>query len=52
MTQIHGFIWMRDRMRTADRWQDKLAYLWRPPEWTHDGRVEDAAPHQALIAAE
>ena len=55
MTQIHGFIWLRDRMRTADRWQDKLAYLWRPPEWVHDGAL--AAPahrteNRTAIAAE
>ena len=35
-TQLSGLKWLRNRMRTADRWQDKLKYLWKPPEWTHD----------------
>ncbi len=34
-TQVSGLVWLRDRMRSADRWQDKLKYLWMPPEWVH-----------------
>ena len=50
--ELHGVRWLFDRMNSAERWQDKLAYLWKPPEWTHDGvcrsdcvrgRVERAA---------
>jgi len=36
-------------MRTADRWQDKLKYLWKPPEWTHDAA---ARPGTEFVAAE
>ena len=35
--QFAGLKQLKDRMGTAERWQDKLAYLWRPPEWSHDG---------------
>lgn len=55
LTQVHGLIWLRDRINSAERWQDKLLYLWKPPEWTHDGAVQalpvEAAP-RPLIAAE
>lgn len=33
--QFAGFQQLWERMRTADRWQDRLAYLWMPPEWSH-----------------
>ena len=35
--QFAGLKQLKDRMDEAERWQDKLAYLWRPPEWSHDG---------------
>lgn len=37
-TELAGLVWLRDRINSAPRWQDKLKYLWMPPEWTHDGR--------------
>jgi sterol desaturase/sphingolipid hydroxylase (fatty acid hydroxylase superfamily) len=51
LTQIHGFIWLGERMRSADRWQDKLAYLWRPPEWTHAVRAAPAEAQTSVLAA-
>ena len=35
-TQLGGLVWLRDRMKSADRWQDRVRYLWMPPEWTHN----------------
>lgn len=34
--QFAGLRQLKERIDTADRWQDKAAYLWRPPEWSHD----------------
>lgn len=42
--QITGIAWLAARVRSADRWQDKLAYLWRPPEWSHDGVCRSDCP--------
>jgi sterol desaturase/sphingolipid hydroxylase (fatty acid hydroxylase superfamily) len=42
--QFAGFVQLRDRMREATRWQDKLAYVWRPPEWSHDGVCRSDCP--------
>lgn len=42
--QFAGFAQLRQRMRTATRWQDRLAYLWRPPEWSHDGICRSDCP--------
>ncbi|MEO0881306.1 MAG: sterol desaturase family protein [Pseudomonadota bacterium] len=42
--QFAGFRQLFDRMAVADRWQDKLAYLWRPPEWSHDGVCRSDCP--------
>ncbi len=38
-TELAGLVWLRDRINSAPRWQDKWKYLWMPPEWTHDGRT-------------
>jgi sterol desaturase/sphingolipid hydroxylase (fatty acid hydroxylase superfamily) len=38
--QFTGLRQLKDRMGTAHRWQDKLAYLWRPPEWSHAGLAQ------------
>jgi sterol desaturase/sphingolipid hydroxylase (fatty acid hydroxylase superfamily) len=46
-TQLSGLKWLRNRMRTADRWQDKLKYLWKPPEWTHDARARQGSEYVA-----
>lgn len=35
--ELQGVRWLIERVNSAERWQDKLAYLWMPPEWTHDG---------------
>jgi sterol desaturase/sphingolipid hydroxylase (fatty acid hydroxylase superfamily) len=42
--QVTGWAWLLKRIRSADRWQDKLAYLWRPPEWSHDGVCRSDCP--------
>lgn len=42
--QITGWVWLAERTRSADRWHDKLAYLWRPPEWSHDGTCRSDCP--------
>lgn len=35
--QLYGFRWLWSRIASADTIMDKFAYLWRPPEWSHDG---------------
>ena len=45
--QLAGIKWLARRIRSAERWQDKLAYLWRPPEWSHDGRCSGTCPKYA-----
>ncbi len=45
--QFAGLKQLGAKMRRAQRWQDKLAYLWRPPEWSHDGRCAEACPKYA-----
>lgn len=42
--QFAGIKQLFDRMATADRWQDKFAYLYRPPEWSHDGVCRGDCP--------
>jgi sterol desaturase/sphingolipid hydroxylase (fatty acid hydroxylase superfamily) len=34
--QTAGFAELFAKMRSAPRLRDRLAYLWRPPEWRHD----------------
>jgi len=49
--QFAGIRQLLERMATADRLADKLAYLYRPPEWSHDGVCRSDCPkYQALIA--
>lgn len=43
-----GFRWLAGQMRSAERWSDRLAYLWRPPGWSHRG---DHKTTQAIQAA-
>jgi sterol desaturase/sphingolipid hydroxylase (fatty acid hydroxylase superfamily) len=52
--QFAGLRQLWARMRTARRWQDRIAYLWRPPEWSHDGVCRADCPKYAphAIAAE
>lgn len=45
--QFAGLAQLKDRMNTAEHWQDKLAYLWRPPEWSHDGICRSDCPKYA-----
>ncbi|MHA7871447.1 MAG: sterol desaturase family protein [Hyphococcus sp.] len=45
--QFAGFRQLWDRMKTADRWRDRFAYLWRPPEWSHDGVCRSECPKYA-----
>jgi sterol desaturase/sphingolipid hydroxylase (fatty acid hydroxylase superfamily) len=49
--ELYGMRWLWARMQSADRWQDKLAYLWQPPEWSHDGVCRSDCPKYAATAA-
>jgi sterol desaturase/sphingolipid hydroxylase (fatty acid hydroxylase superfamily) len=42
--QFAGLQQLLERMATADKWSDKLAYLYRPPEWSHDGICRSDCP--------
>ncbi|MFC4698957.1 sterol desaturase family protein [Glaciecola siphonariae] len=33
--QFVGFKGLKQKIDSASRWQDKIAYLYRPPDWTH-----------------
>jgi sterol desaturase/sphingolipid hydroxylase (fatty acid hydroxylase superfamily) len=48
-TQVHGIRWLIGRIDSAERWQDKLAYLWKPPEWSHDGRCAECPKYRAAM---
>jgi len=49
--QFAGFHQLWARMKTADRWRDRFAYLWRPPEWSHDGVCRSDCPkYKAAVA--
>lgn len=50
--QFAGIRQLHERMRTAERWRDKLAYLWKPPEWSHDGVCRSDCPKYALPVLE
>ena len=45
--QFVGIRGLLARMGQAERWRDKLAYLWRPPEWSHDGVCRSDCPKYA-----
>jgi sterol desaturase/sphingolipid hydroxylase (fatty acid hydroxylase superfamily) len=45
--QFVGLQQLKARMDTAERLSDKLAYLWRPPEWSHDGVCRADCPKYA-----
>ena len=47
--QFAGLKQLKERMDAADQWHDKLAYLWRPPEWSHDGVCRSDCPKYAQI---
>ncbi|MFM7404904.1 MAG: sterol desaturase family protein [Erythrobacter sp.] len=49
--QFVGFQQLKARMDTATRWLDKLAYLWCPPEWSHDGVCRSDCPKYAVLSA-
>jgi sterol desaturase/sphingolipid hydroxylase (fatty acid hydroxylase superfamily) len=38
--QFAGINQLWAKMKRADKLTDRLAYLWRPPEWSHDGVSE------------
>jgi sterol desaturase/sphingolipid hydroxylase (fatty acid hydroxylase superfamily) len=40
MIQVAGIRWLSAQIKTANKWQDKLAYLYQPPGWRHDGKGE------------
>ena len=42
--QFVGLRQLKERMDTADSWQDKIGYLYRPPEWSHDGVCRSDCP--------
>lgn len=42
--QFAGIILLWNKMRSAPKWQDKLKYLVKPPEWSHDGRCVSECP--------
>ena len=46
--QFAGLRQLWTRMAQAERWQDRLAYLWRPPEWSHDGVCRSDCPKYAV----
>lgn len=41
--QFVGIAQLKAKIDSAERWQDKLGYLWRPPEWSH--KTQSPAPH-------
>jgi sterol desaturase/sphingolipid hydroxylase (fatty acid hydroxylase superfamily) len=53
--QTWGIRWLIGQMRSADRWQDSLMYLIKPPGWSHDGQhemTETLTNERHLIPAE
>ncbi|QTD54561.1 sterol desaturase family protein [Parasphingorhabdus cellanae] len=46
--QFAGIKQLAERMSHAERWQYKLLYLWKPPEWSHDGVCRSDCPKYAL----
>lgn len=48
--QVTGFQWLSRRIAAAPRWKDKIAYLWKPPEWSHDGVCHSSCPKYAAFA--
>jgi sterol desaturase/sphingolipid hydroxylase (fatty acid hydroxylase superfamily) len=50
--QFAGLRQLGARMASAEQLADKVAYLWRPPEWSHDGICRSDCPRYARVAAE
>lgn len=52
--QFAGFKQLWARMKTADSLRDRFAYLWQPPEWSHDGVCRSDCPKykSRVVAAE
>jgi sterol desaturase/sphingolipid hydroxylase (fatty acid hydroxylase superfamily) len=53
--QTWGIRWLIGQVRRADRWQDRLMYLIKPPGWSHDGQhetTETLAQGKHLVPAE
>lgn len=40
--QFTGIIWLWQQMQSANKFSDKLKYLYMPPGWRHDGKDETA----------
>ena len=52
---LGGWMWLGRRIASAPTWADKLRYLYKPPEWTHDGCAtwrEDRQSARDFVAAE
>ena len=43
-----GVAQLARKVASARRWSDKLGYLWRPPEWSHNGRCHGTCPKYAV----
>jgi sterol desaturase/sphingolipid hydroxylase (fatty acid hydroxylase superfamily) len=50
--QFAGFAQLWERMNTAQSLGDRLQYLWRPPEWSHDGVCRSECPKYAQRPAQ
>ncbi len=40
--ELAGVRWLWRQIQSADKWSDKLKYLYKPPGWRHDGPGETA----------
>jgi sterol desaturase/sphingolipid hydroxylase (fatty acid hydroxylase superfamily) len=45
--QFAGLKQLWERMKRTENWGTRLQYLWRPPEWTHDGICRSDCPKYA-----
>ena len=47
--QFVGLKQFKERIDRADRWQGKLNYIWKPPEWSHDGVCHSDCPKYGYV---
>jgi sterol desaturase/sphingolipid hydroxylase (fatty acid hydroxylase superfamily) len=47
--QFAGLRQLWNRMKTAPHLADRLLYLWKPPEWSHDGVCRSDCPKYAAL---
>ena len=45
-----GFVWLARRVRSAPTLSDKLRYIYKPPEWHHEGKLEGCAEGRCGLA--